>query len=229
MTKIKFVSMFLAYVFTIQLAHSSQFPRNNTPTENMKLIQIAGTHPGRQAASPEKAKEFVNSVGQQVISIIKASQNGRINKDDDFKALLKKYFNLPRIGRFALGRHWKHATPEEQKEYLQLFESAVVKTYASQFSEYTNENLEVTGARPNAEHGITVLSRVIRPGHPPLKVNWEIRVEKDGAMKIEDLIVNGVSMRITQRSEYMAVIQKNNGEVSGLIAALRNQITRLKF
>ncbi|MBL0941894.1 MAG: ABC transporter substrate-binding protein [Alphaproteobacteria bacterium] len=166
-------------------------------------------------------------VSQQIIALIRASQKGKINKDADFRKLLITYFNLEQIGKFALGRYWKLATIAEREEYSKLFESVTVKTYASQFDEYTNEDLQVTGARANTENGITVLSRVLRSGHPPLNVNWEISILKDGHMKIEDLIVNGVSMRITQRSEYMSVIQQHQGKVAGLINGLREQLKRL--
>jgi len=222
MVNLKFGSMLCMCIAVTKVTYANQMPQNSN--------NLALTHDlvkASQDSTAEKAKGFVSMVGQQVIAIIKASQKGRINKDDDFHHLLKTYFNLSHIGQFALGRYWKLATIEEREEYSKLFESVTVKTYASQFDEYTNENLQVTGARMNAENGITVLSRVMRPGHPPLNVNWEISVSKDGTMKIEDLIVNGVSMRITQRSEYMSVIQQHQGKVSGLINALRDQIKRL--
>ena len=221
--------MALTVILACQPAFANESPQSETATENLYAHASAkeDVHHSHGAISPEKSKEFVTHVGDKIIAIIKASHNGEINKDNDFRSLLKTYFDLPAIGRFALGRYWKLISPAEQQEYLSLFESVTVKTYASQFSEYTNENLKVTGARTNAEKGITVLSHVNRSGHPPLNVNWEISIARDGSMKIEDLIVNGVSMRITQRSEYMSVMQTNQGKISGLIKALRNQIANL--
>lgn len=215
MVNLKVVSMLCMCIFVSKVTYAHQMSQSTKASQSSNNEYV------------DKAKGFVTMVGQQVIAIIKASQKGKINKDADFHDLLITHFNLQNIGKFALGRYWKMATTEEREEYSKLFESVTVKTYASQFDEYTNENLQVTGARANTQNGVTVLSQVIRTGHPPLNVNWEISVSNDGQMKIEDLIVNGVSMRITQRSEYMSVIQQHQGKISGLINALREQIKRL--
>ncbi len=66
-------------------------------------------------------------------------------------------------------------------------------------------------------------SEIIRPnGAPPAKVDWRV-TRADGAYKITDVVVEGVSMAVTQRSEFASVIQRNGGKVEGLLAMLRQK------
>lgn len=86
---------------------------------------------------------------------------------------------------------------------------------------YLGEQFRVTGERPDGEVTL-VQSEVFKPGSQPAKVDW--RVNTAGAQpKIVDVIVEGVSMAVTQRSEFAAVIQRNGGNVDGLISALRQK------
>ena len=59
-------------------------------------------------------------------------------------------------------------------------------------------------------------------GQPPAGVDW-LLTSQNGAYKISDVIVEGVSMAVTQRSEFASVIQRNGGQVEGLITALRQK------
>ena len=89
-------------------------------------------------------------------------------------------------------------------------------------AEYSGETLRVTGSRP-APDGELVSSEIVRAnGQPPARVEW-LLTPQNGAYKISDVIVEGVSMAVTQRSEFASVIQRNGGQVEGLITALRQK------
>jgi phospholipid transport system substrate-binding protein len=77
----------------------------------------------------------------------------------------------------------------------------------------------VTGSRADAA-GVIVMSQIIRPQGPPIEVDWRLEAN-DGRYKISDVIVDRVSMALSQRSEFAAIIQRNGGQVSGLLATLR--------
>jgi len=136
--------------------------------------------------------------------------------------LFRKDFDVPGIARFVLGRYWKTATPEQQDEFTKLFEDYIALVYSSQLSAYSGETLKVIGSRADPE-GAVVASEIIRPsGAPPVKVEWHLS-DQHGAYKIRDVAVDGISMAVTQRSEFASVIQRNGGQVQGLIAMLREK------
>jgi len=67
-----------------------------------------------------------------------------------------------------------------------------------------------------------VQSEVFKPGSQPARVDWRVRTA-GGQPKIVDVVVEGVSMAVTQRSEFAAVIQRSGGRVAGLLTALRDK------
>src|SRR5204863_151209 len=94
--------------------------------------------------------------------------------------------------------------------------------YSTRLAEYTGEKFKVTGSRPDAD-GATVSSQIIRPaGGPPVKVDWRL-TGRNGVYKISDVSVDGISMAVTQRSEFASVIQHNGGQVQSLITMLRER------
>ena len=122
-----------------------------------------------------------------------------------------------------LGRYWNSATPQQQDEYQKLFEQLIVSTYADRFVEYSGETFRITGSRPEGENDTMVTTQIVRPNGPPVNVDWRVR-KRDGTYKIIDVVVEGVSMGVTQRQEFASVISQNGGQVQGLIQALRQKV-----
>jgi|JI10StandDraft_1071094.scaffolds.fasta_scaffold38636_5 phospholipid transport system substrate-binding protein len=181
------------------------------------LFTAAVAIPPAEAQTP---KVLVEQLGDKAIRQLTGSV-ARPEREARFQSLLSAGFDINAIGRFTLGRYWNQANPNQQQEYLKLFEKFIVQAYAARFAEYSGEQFRVTGERPDGEVTL-VQSEVFKPGSQPAKVDW--RVNTAGAQpKIVDVIVEGVSMAVTQRSEFAAVIQRNGGNVDGLISALRQK------
>jgi phospholipid transport system substrate-binding protein len=84
----------------------------------------------------------------------------------------------------------------------------------------------VTGSRSDPE-GAIVTSEIVRPaGAPPIKVDWRLST-RDGLYKISDVIIDGVSMAASERSEFASVIQRSGGQVQGLLAMMRERAAAL--
>ena len=69
---------------------------------------------------------------------------------------------------------------------------------------------------------VAVTSVVTRPGNEPSKVDWLVSMAS-GAPKVIDVIAEGTSLRLTQRSDYSAFLGRNNNNVQALIDAIRAQ------
>ncbi len=139
-----------------------------------------------------------------------------------FRELFHSDFDCPGIARFVLGRYWRDASPEERQEFVKLFEDYVVFVYTARLSNFGGETLKVRGSRSDGD-GVIVSTDVASPGSPsPLRMDWRL-VSDNGHYKINDIIVEGVSMAVTQRSEFASVVQRSGGQVRGLIAMLREK------
>src|SRR5262249_48808048 len=126
--------------------------------------------------------------------------------------------------RYVIGRSWNAATPDQQKEYMHLFEELVVKTYGDRLTLYTGEGFEVTGTRAESERDLIVSSQITHPdGSQPTAIDWRVR-QRDGKLVVIDVVVEGVSMSITQKQEYASVIQRNGGQIDGLLDQMRQQL-----
>ncbi len=78
--------------------------------------------------------------------------------------------------------------------------------------------------RPTGAKDVVVSTRIDRPSGPPIAAEWRVRAT-DNRLRIIDVSVEGVSMVVTQRSEFASVIQRNG--VEGLIEVLRAHTTKM--
>ena len=176
---------------------------------------LAPAIPGAAAADPAA---MISNLGSQALQVLgkDATQSQRVAR---FRDLLREDFDVPGIARFVLGRYWNTATEEQRAEFTKLFEDYIAVAYATRLAEYTGETFKVIGSRPEAD-GAIVSSQILRPaGAAPVKVDWRVT----GRNKISDVSVDGISMAVTQRSEFASVIQHSGGQLQGLIAMLREK------
>ena len=182
------------------------------------FIVLAYTAPA-QAANPQ---DFVQNMGDKAFASLSEEGLSRDQRTERFRGLLNEAFDLPRIARFTLGRYWRTATDEEKTEFITLFEKFVIQAYSNRFQDMSGQKLNVINAREVSASQALVLSEIEIPGKAPVKINWRVR-SKDDAHKIVDVLVQGISMSVTQRDEFAAVIRKTGGKVDGLIKALRRK------
>lgn len=179
--------------------------------------------PMAQAASSKEAETFIDSLANEALKDLSAKLP-EPELEKRFKALLDKNFDMPRISRFVLGRYWNGATDKEKQDFQSLFEAYVVRAYSIRFSEYSGETVKVTGSRPESADNTVVASQILQPdGAPPVHVDWIVRKDGDG-FRIADVSVDGVSMVLTQKQEFAAVIERNGGGVTALNKAIQDKV-----
>jgi phospholipid transport system substrate-binding protein len=169
---------------------------------------------------------FIDKLGEAALQSLTSADLNSEERRQRFRDLLNRSFNIPGIGRFVLGRYWNQATEEERQEYLDLFEELIVRTYADRFSEYSGEKFAVGKVLRDAERPkyATVFSTIHRPGGQVVRVDWRVRQEEDESWRVIDIVIEGVSMSVTQRSEFASVIESKGGTMQGLIDTLRQKV-----
>lgn len=185
------------------------------------VVVLAVVLAARPAAAAADPVAVITNLGNQALQVLgtNVDPNVRVAR---FRQLFGEDFDVPGIARFVLGRYWHVATPQQQQQFVKAFADYIVLAYSNRLAEYSGEHLKVTGSRAVPD-GSLVSSQIVRPnGAPPAEVDWRL-TRHDGAYKIDDVIVEGVSMAVTQRSEFASVIQRHGGQVQGLITALRQK------
>ena len=167
------------------------------------------------------ASVFMNELWHHAVEVLskKLPQSERLTR---FRELFHADFDGPGIARFVLGRYWRSASEQEQQEFLRLFEDYVVFVYGTRLSNFNGETFRVRSSRTD-ESGTVVSSDILGPsGEAPIKVDWRLITDK-GAFKINDVVIEGISMLVTQRSEFASVIQRHGGQVGGLLTMMRER------
>ena len=173
-------------------------------------------------ANTGEAEKFVADIGNKIIQILVDHNHSLDQRKENFRQVLKDNFNIKAIGRFVLGKYWRQMNNDQQNRYLALFEDTIVESYSEQFDHYDNEKLQIVSAQATNKGSILVKSEILRPqGGESLKVDWQIFKTKSG-LRIHDIIVNGVSMSITQRTEYASIIQREGG-IDGLLNFMQSK------
>jgi phospholipid transport system substrate-binding protein len=193
--------------------------------DGLRLAPVLLLLPGRSAqatVSADAAQQMIQEVGTQVLAILRDQGLDNRQKFERLVALLDGPIDLELIARLILGRHWRSASEVQRTEYLQLFRAFALDNLASRLHVYDGQDFEIVGAQAVDERDAVVATRVTGGSRPPLKVDWRVRERDDGHLVAIDVIVEGVSLIVTQRSEFSAVIERRG--MDGLLAELRQRV-----
>lgn len=169
----------------------------------------------------KEASALIQKMGDSGVAIVADKQLSEADRRQRFDELFSTNFDVPTIGRFVLGRYWKAASDEQRDEFLKVFRSYIVKVYSGRFSQYSGQTFKVVGTRPEGEDSVIVSSRIISPGNDqPVSVDWRVAKTATGP-RVRDVIVEGVSMSITQRDDFGSMISREGGKIDALIAQLK--------
>jgi len=182
------------------------------------LLMQAGSATAAAGKGPD---EFIRTVGHQAIDLLTGKRLSDKERQARFREILNRTFEVPLIARFVLGQYWRRASTAQRKEFVGLFEDFIVLAYAARFKEYNGEVFTVGKARELNERDSLVESELTLNDGRRIGVFWRVRGKADP--KIIDVIIEGVSMAITHREEFSAVINQNGGTIDGLLAALRKK------
>jgi phospholipid transport system substrate-binding protein len=188
----------------------------------LAALLLLGGRSVQAAVSAEAAQQLIESVGVEVLGVLRDPALDNQQKFTRLVALLDGPIDLEIIARLILGRHWRSASEAQQAEYLQLFRAFALDNLASRLHVYDGQDFEIVGAQAVNDRDAVVATRVTGGGRPPLKVDWRVRERDDGDLVAIDVIVEGVSLIVTQRSEFSAVIERSG--MDGLLAELRRRV-----
>jgi len=174
-----------------------------------------------EGADAAQATKLVQDLGAQLVAIVNGP--GTIGaKQAKVAPLIERDVDVDGIARFCLGRFWRAATPPQQQAYVQAFHKVMLNSITTRLGEFQGVAFAMTQT-VQREGATLVGTRITRPNQEPALVQWVVD-GVDGQPKIVDLIAEGTSLRLTQRSDYGSFLSRNGGNVDALIAAMRRQV-----
>jgi phospholipid transport system substrate-binding protein len=184
-------------------------------------LAVVATRPRRAAA--EDAAGFIQRIGDEVVAILGRPGVSLEARLDALVALLNSATDLELVSRLVLGKYWRAASDAQRAEYTGLFRALVIKAMADRLNQYGGETFDVVTSRAIDARDTLVSTRIFRPEtrNQPTAVDWRVRAQ-DGHFTIIDIIAEGVSMVVTQRSEVASVVGQKG--IDGLLQEMRQRL-----
>lgn len=190
------------------------------------LTLVTALPPAGLAANEEpangKARTFLASLSERAIHVARDTAAPRDDRETRIRAILREGFDLKVLARLVLGKHWRKIDKSQRQEFVDVFEDAMVQQTLTIFGRYTGQTFDIVKVGPDRTNPrlIAILTNVARSNGALAKVQWRIREDGED-YKIVDIVAEGVSMALTLRQEYSAVIERSGGTVDDLIKVLR--------
>jgi len=174
------------------------------------------------AIAQEAPDALVKRVSQEVLQIIKSDPKVQAGDQARIRELIETklvpHFDAERMTALAMGRNWRTANPEQQKQLVEQFRTLLVRTYSGALNQYRDQTFDFKPLRADpSSSDVIVKTEVVRSGQAPVQIDYGME-RKDGTWKAYDVIVGGVSLVTNYRDEFSSQIQ--SGGVDGLIKAL---------
>jgi len=171
------------------------------------------------AASEDSVRAFVERVNEASVSFF--SSGSEADARERCRALLAWAFDVPAMGREAMGRTWDKIPEQERGEFLQAFEEDVISGYLRRMRA-PGTTMTFVGNRPAQEGFQRAASRRSVPGKNDQIWIWWMRPDGQ-TWRIVDLVLNGHSAVATEAHEYATVLENNDNDMDALIAFMRKR------
>jgi len=139
-------------------------------------------------------------------------------------AIMERRAAMPQIARFAAGIAWRGMEAGQQTRFVAAFGKFISGVYVGRFQEYAGSGLPGGGFKMGrvidaGRKGMLVKTSIIRTGEAPVDVEWLV-TDRPGRVVIADIVIEGISMLITEREEIGSMLEAHGGNVEMLIADL---------
>ena len=182
--------------------------------------------PIKSYAYSNEAKQFIFEIVTETKKIL----NSNLDKDSKSKQLEEialKTVDIKGIAYYTIGNYRKKLEGETKQKYLNLFEKYFLKSFTSRLTDHSNPKIEVLEAEVlNSKYTIIKSVLLATTERPEVKIDWRVYTKDPNRLLIRDLSIEGLSLARTQKEEFAAILESNNGELSELFAKLEEFINK---
>lgn len=193
------------------------------------MVAVGSFAFSQHALAQETPDALVKRISQEVLDLVKADKEIQAGNQkrvlDLVEARILPHVDFQRMTSLAASRHWRDATPEQQKQLTNEFRSLLVYTYSGAISQIKDQKVEFKPMRGDpSDTDAEVRSQVVQTRGEPIQLNY--RLEKlPAGWKIYDVNVLGAWLVETYKSSFSAEIAK--GGIDGLIKVMADKNRKL--
>jgi len=141
-------------------------------------------------------------------------------KTEKLRVIYKDMFDEIEFSRRTLTRNWNKFTPEQRREFVDLFEQVLEKTYLDRILEYSNEKIVFYKETMIAEDKAEIQSKVITSSKE-VPIYYRV-ILKSGKWKVYDVVVENVSLVQNYRTQFNEILAGSTPEQ--LLETLRKKV-----
>ena len=147
-------------------------------------------------------------------------ESGKKVKEQRIAAAAEKLFDFVELSKRTLGLNWNKFTPEQRKEFVELFKTILKDAYVEKITAYTNEQVNFTKEVSLSEDTVEVQSSVVtKSGQVPIYYRV---LKKENEWKVYDVVIEGVSLISNYRTQFREILGNNPPEK--LLETLRKKV-----
>jgi phospholipid transport system substrate-binding protein len=175
--------------------------------------------PGAALALTEaRARDLIDQVVSDINAVI-ASGRPLSQMISDFERIFSRYADVSIIARSTLGADANRASAAQLRAYTEAFRGYVARKYGKRFNEFIGGRIEVRDVR-QVKSWHEVRSMAYLRGEAPFEVNFLVS-DRSGEDKFFDMIIEGISLRLSERTEIGAMLDRRNGDINALIEDIK--------
>ncbi len=189
------------------------------------FLGVALVAPASAGPFEDEARQFVGNAFKAASGLATGSSKSRAKSAVLFTNFIKRRIATKALARFVLGPYWRRASETERAEFQSLFRVYLTRSFGRQAARLAGQPVEIDKViRATGSDDVLVLSRLGRRGPAAMTIDWRVRRTEDGP-KLIDVIVQGTSLAVAQRQQFMSMLSRNGGSITALNAQMK---TRLK-
>jgi len=171
-----------------------------------------------RALTVDQARALIDKAISEVNATINSGRS-ETQMYGDFERIFVTYADVPAIARSALGTAAKQASAAQMADFTKAYQGYISRKYGRRFREFIGGKIEVTDAKPYKSY-YEVISTATLQGQAPFDLRWWVG-DKSGRQLFFNIIIEGVNMLASERTEVGSLLDANGGDVGKLITALK--------
>ena len=170
------------------------------------------------ALTEQRARTLVDQVVGEINRVI-ASGKSLSAMINEFEGIFTRHADVNIIARSTLGADARRASSAQLRAYTEAFRGYVARKYGKRFNEFRGGRIEVDSVK-QVKSWHEVKSTAYLPGESPFEVSFLVS-DRSGQDKFFDMVIEGISLRLSERTEIGAMLDRRNGDINALITDLR--------
>jgi len=170
-----------------------------------------------QALTEQQSKTLIQMLVTEINHVSKP-EAPKAEYVQEFRRVLAKYSDIGVLARSALGVSWRQATDDQKRRYIEVFGDYLARKYSKTFKDISVSKVTISGTR-DVTSGFVVMSVIHLSSGAAYAIDWQV-IDIAGEEKLVNLVIEGVSLLSTERTEMSILLDTCRGDLDQFIDKL---------